>query len=224
MSDFPGSPRLVRGGLVLLDPGSGLVRRVIALQYNPDTVTRTLQPQGIGAEPGDRLEALRFKGPPQETIRIEAEIDATDRLERPTASPRHERATRLGLLPELAALETLVAPTTAQLLSNDALAGLGAIEIAPAESPLPVFVWGKSRVVPVRITEFTITEEAFDSLLHPIRAKFTLGLRVLTVNDLGFAHRGGSLFLLQQQQRERLAAASEAPDLTILGITAIQGA
>ena len=69
---------------MLLDPASGRLLQVIAFQYNPDTLTRTLVPQGIGAEPGDRLEALRLKGPPQETIKLEAEIDATDALEAPT--------------------------------------------------------------------------------------------------------------------------------------------
>ena len=81
MSTFPGSPPLVKGGLVLLDPSNGSVRRVIALQYNPDTISRTLQIQGAGGESGDRMEVLRLKGPPIETIKIEAEIDATDQLE-----------------------------------------------------------------------------------------------------------------------------------------------
>ena len=41
--------------------------------------------------------------------------------------------------------------------------------------------------VPVRLTDFSITEEAFDTMLNPIRAKVSLGMRVLTVDDLGFA-------------------------------------
>jgi hypothetical protein len=64
MSTFPNSPRLLKGGLVLLDPSSGAVLRIISLQYNPDTLTRSLQAKGVGAESGDRSEALRLKGPP----------------------------------------------------------------------------------------------------------------------------------------------------------------
>src|ERR1017187_5951068 len=81
MSSFPGSPRLLRGGIVVLDPVTSAVLRVINLQYNPDTLTRSLQIKGVGGETGDRIEALRLKGPPVETIKVEAEIDATDQLE-----------------------------------------------------------------------------------------------------------------------------------------------
>jgi len=79
MSSFPGSPHLLKGGIVLLDPDTGAVQRIIALQYNPNTLTRTLQPQAI-KESGDRSEALRLTGPPVETIKVDAEIDATDQM------------------------------------------------------------------------------------------------------------------------------------------------
>jgi len=45
------------------------------------------------------------------------------------------------------------------------------------------------RVVPVRVTEFSLTEEAFDPQLNPIRAKLSIGLRVLSVEDLPFSHK-----------------------------------
>jgi hypothetical protein len=220
MTTFPGSPRLTRGGIVLLDPVTSQVLRVIALQYNPDTINRTLQAQGIGEEPGDRLEALRLKGPPHETITIEAEIDATDALEFPD---RNEQVAQFGLLPVLAALETIVYPSAAQLQANDDQARMGAIEIAPTEAPLSLFVWSRNRILPVRITEFRVTEEAFDSSLNPIRARVTLGMRVLTVNDLGFTHRGGNLFLIYQRQKERFAAMTAGAALGELGISRIPG-
>ena len=217
MSSFPRSPRLIKGGIVLIDPGSGAVLRVIPLQYNPDTLTRTLQVQATGGE-GDRLEALRLKGPPAETIKLEAEIDATDRLE----FPDDNRTTaELGLFPELAALETLVYPTTGALQSANGLAQSGTLEIAPAETALTLFVWSRTRVLPVRITEFGITEEAFDPALNPIRAKVSLGMRVLSVNDLGFAHKGGNLFMAYLQTKEQQAARAQASPLSALGITGI---
>ena len=217
MSSFPRSPRLIKGGIVLIDPGSGAVLRVIPLQYNPDTLTRTLQVQAAGGE-GDRLEALRLKGPPTESIKLEAEIDATDRLE----FPDDNRTTaQLGLFPELAALETLVYPTTGALQSANGLAQAGTLEIAPAETALTLFVWSRTRVLPVRITEFSITEEAFDPSLNPIRAKVSLGMRVLSVHDLGFAHKGGNLFMAYLQNKEQQATLAQSSPLSALGITGI---
>ena len=202
MSSFPGSPKLSRGGLVLLDATSGNVRQIIALQYNPDTLSRTLQVQGVGGEGGDRSEALRLKGPAVETIKLDAEIDATDQLEVPD---QHPNAVQFGIQPQLAAIETLVYPTAAELIAGNELAGAGTIEIAPTETWLTLFVWSRQRVLPVRVTECSITEEAFDPSLNPIRAKISLGLRVLSIDDLGFSHKGGSLFLAYLKNKEQLA-------------------
>ncbi len=217
MTSYPRSPRLIKGGIVLLDPATGAIRRVIALQYNPDTLSRTLQVQAAG-ESGDRLEAMRLKGPPNESIKLDAEIDATDQLEFPDSNPD---AGRLGIFPQLAALETIVYPTSASLEAASRLASAGTLEIAPAETLLTLFVWSERRVMPVRITEFSITEEAFDPGLNPIRAKISLGLRVLSVSDLGFAHRGGNLFMAYLQNKEQLATRSAGGALSTLGIGSI---
>ena len=216
MTTFPGSPRLVKGGVVLVDPSSGRVLRVISLQYNPDTLTRSLQVKGAGAEGGDRSEALRLKGPPVETYKLEAEIDATDAL-----AAGDVGALSRGIHAELATLELLVYPSTAQLSRLDAQAGAGVLEVAPMEAPLTLFVWSEHRIVPVRITELSITEEAFDPNLNPIRAKVSLGLRVLSVDDLGFRHKGGSLYMIYQQQKERLSSLSATASLASLGIAGL---
>jgi hypothetical protein len=218
MTTFPNSPRLIKGGLVLIDPTSSVVERIIALQYNPDSLTRSLQIKGIGAEAGDRRETQRLTGPPVETIKLETEIDATDQLEFPD---RNRDAVELGIQSQLAALESLVYPRSADIQRNDALARVGTLEITPTESPLTLLVWSKQRVVPVLLTEFSITEEAFDPALNPIRAKVSLGLRVLSVNDLPFGHRGNSLFMAYHQQKERLAARNLQGTLQMLGLTRI---
>jgi hypothetical protein len=215
MSAFPGSPRLLSGGIVLLDPTTGNVQRIIALQYNPDTLSRTLQVQGVG-DTANRSEALRLKGPPIETLKVEAEIDATDQLEFPASNATE---VSVGLYPQLAALETLIYPASSELLSNNALAQAGTLEIAAMESALTIFVWSKSRILPVRLTDFSITEEAFDPTLNPIRAKVSLGMRVLSIDDIGFDNKGGSLFMVYLQQKERLAAQSPAGSLAALGAT-----
>jgi hypothetical protein len=74
------------------------------MQYNPDTLSRSLQPQAVTDDAHDRSQALRLKGPPVETIKLDAEIDATDQLEFPDQNPN---AVELGIAPQLAALETL---------------------------------------------------------------------------------------------------------------------
>src|SRR5215510_14373637 len=160
MTGFPHSPRLIKGGIMLLDPDSGAVQRIITLQYNPDTVTRTLQVKGVSAEGGDRSEALRLKGPPAETIKVDAEMDATDQLEIADGA-----VTQVGLHPQLAVLELILYPTSAQLQNNNSLAQSGTLEIVPMETPLTLFVWSKQRILPVRLTDFSITEEAFDPAL-----------------------------------------------------------
>jgi hypothetical protein len=201
MSSFPGSPKIIKGGLVLLDSSNGSVIRVITLQYNSDTLSRTLQIQGAGGESGDRMEALRLKGPPIETIKLEAEIDATDQLEFPA---NNATVVEVGIHGQLAALESILYPTSTQLQENYDLAATGSLEIVPAIAPLTVFVWGKNRVVPVRITEFSVTEESFDTWLNPIRAKVSLGMRVLSINDLDYSSKGGSLFMAYHMNKEAL--------------------
>jgi len=217
VSSFPRSPRLVRGGLVRVDPESGTVLGAIALQFNPDTLTRTLQVQAIG-ETGDRSQALRLKGAAVETIKLEAEIDATDTLDDPDANAD---AVQLGIHPQLAALEALVHPRADDLQANDALAGAGILEVVPLEAPLTLFVWSRQRVVPVRVTDLSVTEEAFDVALNPIRAKVSISLRVLSVDDLGFDHRGGTLFMAYLRNKEALAGRVAPVQLSTLGVESL---
>jgi len=199
-----------------MDPDTSVVKSVIALQYNPDSLTRTLQVQATaGGQDGVHVDAFRIRGPAVETIKVEAELDATDQLEFPGQFPV---TAEYGLQPQLAQLEMLVNPAVATLQADDALANSGTLEIIPDEQPLMLFVWSKSRVVPVRMTEFSITEEAFDVALNPIRAKVSLGLRVLTVDDLGFAHPGGRLFMSYLANKENLASKAVNVAITALGL------
>lgn len=200
MTTFPGSPHILKGGLVLIDADTSEVRRIIALQYNPDTLTRSFQVMGVGGEGGNRSDAMRLTGPPVETLKLEVEIDAIDQLE-----VADKVTVQVGIQPQLAALETIVYPSSAQLLANNRLAQSGTLEIVPMETALTLFIWNKQRIVPVRLTEISVTEEAFDINLNPIRAKVSLGMRVLSVDDLGFNHKGGSLYMSYQQNKERLA-------------------
>jgi hypothetical protein len=203
MSSFPGSPRVTKGAIISIDPFSP-IPQVIVFQYNPDTLTRTLQPQSSsGGE--SRTEALRLKGPPVETISLDIELDATDQLEHPD---QDGTAASLGILPQLAALEIIFYPKSSLVIANTALAALGTIEIVPPEGPFTIFIWGAKRVLPVRLTEYRVIEEAHDTNLNPIRAKISLGMRVLTYDDLELTHPGYALFLAHQVVKETIAHVS----------------
>lgn len=216
MSGFPNSPRLVKGGIVTMDPDTTAVKSIIALQYNPDSLSRTLQIQAMpGGQDDARVDVLRLRGPAIETIKLDAELDATDQLEFPSQFPN---AVRFGLLPQLSQLEMLINPTVETLQADDAMANAGTLEIIPLEQPLTLFVWSKSRVVPVRLTDFSVTEEAFDPSLNPIRAKVSLGLRVLSVDDLGFSHPGGRMFMTYLSNKEQLASQAANVAISVLGL------
>jgi hypothetical protein len=208
MTAFPRSPRLLKGAIVgfdLLNP----LASVIVFQYNPDTLTRSLQAQTSGGESGDRSEALRLKGAPIETIKLDVEFDATDQLEKADGT-----ATSMGLHPQLAALELLLYPKSAQVIANTVLLALGTIEVMPPTAPFTLFIWGPKRILPVRLTEFSITEDAHDTSLNPIRARASLGLRVLSYNDLPLLHPGYGLFLAHQVVKETMATIGSSNNLS----------
>ncbi len=193
------SPLLQKGAILVLEPNTGIPLNTINLQYNPESIKRSLQPQSVGDQP-DRTEVLRLKGPPIETISCEVEIDATDQL-----AASDQRAMNLGISPQLAVLELLVYPSSAILIANEVLSLVGTIEILPMSSNLTIFIWGANRVTPVRLTAIEITEEAFDPKLNPIRAKVSLSMRVLNVNDVGFLTPAGAMYMAYQMSKESLA-------------------
>ena len=194
------SPLLRKGAIMTLDPNTGVsVGTPITLQYNPETLIRTLKAQPIGEEP-DRTEILRLKGPPIETIKGDIEIDATDQL-----AAQNPNAIQYGIQPQLSQLEFLVYPSSGVLIANEILSLIGTIEILPMQSALTVFAWSQQRITPVRITDIDITEEAFDPQLNPIRAKVSLTMRVLSVTDVGFLSPAGALYLTYQLTKESMA-------------------
>ncbi|MEP6570466.1 MAG: hypothetical protein ABJC10_11895 [Acidobacteriota bacterium] len=192
------SPQTIKGAIIGIDLFNPLAS-VIVFQYNPDTMTRTLRGQGSG-DGGARSEAMRLKGAPIETIKLDVEIDATDQLEKAEGL-----ATSMGIYPQLSALEMLLYPKSALVIANTVLMAVGTLEILPPIGPFTLLVWGLKRVLPVRVTDLSITEEAYDSSLNPIRAKASLGLRVLSYNDLSLTNPGYYLFLTHQIIKETMA-------------------
>lgn len=199
---------VLRGAIVGVDPVNPLAS-VIVFQYNPDTLQRTLQPQGSdGGEGAAKSEMLRLKGPPVETIKVEIEIDATDQL-----AAGDGMATSVGIHPQLAALEMLIYPKSALVIANTVLLAVGTIEVIPPSAPLTLFIWGPKRVLPVKLTELGIVEEAHDAALNPIRAKASVSLRVLSYADLPLTNPGYPLFIAHQIAKETMAVIGSSSSL-----------
>ena len=210
MTSAPISPRLLKGALIGVDPFNPLAS-IVVFQYNPDTMTRRLEPRSSGGE-GERGEAYRLTGPPKETITLSVEIDATDQL-----ADVDPLAVLSGISPTLAALEMLLYPKTALVIANAAIAALGGIEVLPIDGPMVLFVWGPTRVLPVRVGAMTITEEAYDTLLNPTRAKVELSLTVQSYNELKIASPGNAMFMIHQITKEALATANVFNSVQNLG-------
>lgn len=207
MTGLTSSPRILKGALVgidILNP----VPKVIAFQYNPDSLTRTLKARASGGD-GARAEAMRLSGAPEEDITLDVEIDATDSLEDGDAA-----AIDLGIYPQLSALEMLLYPASSAVIASNTLMAAGIIEMIPQVAPFTLFVWGAKSVLPVKVTSFSITEEAHDVNLNPIRAKVSLGLRVLSYNDLSLTNPGYYMFLAHQVVKETMATIGSVNDLS----------
>lgn len=210
MTTFPGSPRLLKGAIVGVDLFNPLAS-VIVFQYNPHTLTRTLQAQsgGGGDQGGETSEAMRLRGAPVETIKLDVEIDAADQLEKAEGV-----AASMGIYPQLSALEMLLYPKSALVIANTVLMALGTTTIVPPMAPFTLFIWGVKRVLPVRLTEFSITEQAHDANLNPTLAKVSLGLRVLSYSDLAPTHPGYYVFLAHQVAKEVMATVGSVGNLS----------
>ncbi|VVB95204.1 Uncharacterised protein [uncultured archaeon] len=197
MTIFPNTPRFLKGAIVGIDPLNP-VPSIVIFQYNPERLTRSLNAQTVGGESSS--EPMRLKGAPTETITLDTEIDAADQLEK-----GEPKTISMGIYPQLSAMEMLIYPKTSVVIANSALALAGSLELIAPEAPLTLLIWGPNRVLPVRLTQFTITEEAHDGQLNPIRAKVSLGLKVLSYNDLPPSHKGYGLFLAHQVTKEAMA-------------------
>jgi hypothetical protein len=220
-AESPLRPAVLKGALVVYPthtPGSQ-PSSVIAFQFNPDAMKRTLAhrtppapPQGpTGAAKED---VLRVAGPPLETITMSVDMHAADQLNDPDASPA---VAEHGLHPALATLELLMYPPTKNTQKVDQQAADGKVQVSTAELPLVLLMWGKSRVVPVKVTGFSVSEEAFDTRLNPIAAKVELSLQVLTDMDFTGDSIGRDAFVAYQKAKENLATLNQQPAQGLLG-------
>lgn len=197
-------PEFLKGGIVLLDAETGTVLRTLPLLINPTQISRNYEIKSVSQEEG-RATPLRLTGPAIETISLEAKLEVSDALARGDGMAIEE-----GVRPYLAALQLLITPSSQSLVANDLLQQSGALEIVPMNQPLALFVWGAGNIVPARVTALSFVEDLFNSRLFPLSATVNLTLRVLSVDDLPFASRGGALYLTYLRGIE--ASAARVPD------------
>jgi hypothetical protein len=199
-----------KGSLVIQDPDNP-IPKIIKFQYNPETLSRSFQPikptaattsTGASAGESDSSETFRVTSPPNETLSMDIELDATDKLEFPDKNPN---TVAMGINPELAALESLLYPKSSDVTANSILVALGSIEIIPPEGPSIFLVWGPNRILPVSITDLKINEEAYDHNLNPIRAKVSLSFKVLNYSDISKGHNAYSIFQAHHKRLEKMA-------------------
>ena len=145
---------------------------------------------------------------------LSIEVDATDGLEE-----NNTLATTVGVYPTLSALEMLLYPKSVLVIANAIAAQIGIMEVIAPEAPLTLFVWGPQRVLPVRLTSFSITEEAYDTDLNPIRAKVDLNLLVLSYHDLKISNPGYSIFLAHQVAKEVMATSNIFNSIQSTGVS-----
>ncbi|HLQ51878.1 MAG TPA: hypothetical protein VK129_10300 [Terriglobales bacterium] len=188
MSDFPGRPLLLKGGLVVFEAPIPVPTNLILFQYNPETMTRKISQPAGGSQAGgggsanpcstagDTRNNLLL---PTESYQLAVELDAADQME------INDPVTRfVGLHPALAALELLLYPPPQDVLVAKALSLFGSAFVTSPKVPIVLFVWGAARVVPVIVNSITVTEQAYDQLLNPIQAKVDLDMRSMTQIEL----------------------------------------
>ncbi len=211
MTDFPRSPKIIKGAIVGIDIFNPIAS-VVVFQYNPDQLSRSIEPQYSDAS-GARSEALRLGGPPRETISATINIDAIDQMEEADGV-----TSTFGIYPQLSALEMLVYPKSALVITNTALLATGTIEVVPPAAPLTLFIYGWKRVVPVKLSSLSITETAHDPQLNPLRATADVSLQVLTYNDLPLTHPGYWTFMAHQVVKETMAVIGSVSNIaSVLG-------
>jgi len=177
------SPRFEKGALVQLVKGlTGVVPNIIPFQYNPEKLSHTLttwNPFEVDQTQRGAQAPTVQPFDPKESFNLTLEIDATNDLE-----DDNPVAKRVGVADRLAALKKLTLPTEGLIgdlvASARALVGKAAKQAVRPTVPVVLFVWGPSRILPVRVTSFSVEETLFSPTLHPIQATVTLGLEVLT--------------------------------------------
>lgn len=207
-------------------------QREVSASFEGEGAARTLSTQRAELS-AQQAYSLSQPYDPAETFSLTLELDATDALETPEM---HPVAVATGVADRLAAIEMLMYPPGDSLLGGLLGSVSGSVSFSASgvsvgggadmeqltrkDAPIVLFFWGPGRIVPVRITSLSIEEQQFSPLLYPTRAKASIGVRVLDLDDLvgvtGDPATGATVeiaracYLFTRGQKEVLAAANLA--------------
>lgn len=240
------SPKLLKGAIIQFSSQLLLpIPNIIVFQYNPDSMTRTISSSEAAAEKskagkgdcskGDTKDVNPLSQPvdPSESLTLKLELDAADALEEPET---HPVAVVSGVADRIAAIEMLLYPPAdadssgllGSLLGSLAGGSGGSVDVVPRTTvPVVLFFWGPGRIVPVRITSFSVEETAYSPTLYPIRATVTLGLTILDATAFGkpdgkdsaAVKLARSCYSYTRAQKQALATASFANSVeSIMGM------
>jgi hypothetical protein len=167
------------------DGVGGIIERVVVFQYNPEKMTRELSTltgyTNTGTQAANQPSSERQASTaPVETINLTLELDATDQLGHPSESPMFVGS---GVLPTLSAIEMMMYPERHSIFERS-IERVTSERTTSTRPPTVLFIWGNSRIMPVRLTNLSIIEEAFDTNLNPIRAKVELEMKVLNDTEM----------------------------------------
>jgi hypothetical protein len=187
----------------------GPIPNLVVFQFNPEELARTIHipsPPGgtVSAATANATAKANHdagvSGPPNESFTVTAKFSAADDLGKGGAVSAIPRL--FGIGPQIAALEKMVYPANSLLgLLGQAIDAVGSVSVSAggasaslggntktATQPTPrqsvpriLFIWGYNRVLPVRITSMSISEQKFDAFLNPVQAEVQLGLDILNL-------------------------------------------
>ena len=226
-SEFPRRPKIIKGALIKLsEEFLGPVPNIILFQFNPEKISRTIS--GLESKMGKKRSGEQTSAQPEdpgEKLSFSLEFDAADMLDEPET---HPVAVISGVADRIAALELLLYPAGTGDIGQLATFSTGQGKTLPRKSvPIVLFVWGSGRIVPVRLTEFRVEEEAYSTTLYPIKATVTVTLQILTekaLTDIGRNKSTGEKLAIEAYkytiaQKELLAKANLANSAeSILGM------
>lgn len=180
----------LRGAFIAYEPGGYPdKKRVVPFRFNPEALSRQItveqgQGGGAGAETAPppaggsaptEQGADASSGSIKEGFTVQIRVDLADRVEGATKLPKE-----LGIAPEIAALEELLQPVQSE--SEAPSDGTEPTKARPQRWTV-LFIWGRKRVYPIRITSITINETMHNAELNPVRAEIDVSAEVLGEAD-----------------------------------------
>ena len=209
MSGFSGRPKILRGAFVeyglnippLVVPfqfNPEQLSRSRSVTYYGEEYKEPVTERGEGSESQQRriqlkqrslretherysdLQEIRNKQKVtvnEETISFDIRLDATDALNDGDAI-----AGQFGIAPRLATLELMAMPKGDSVLGaalESLISTTGFTFTGGEKPPMILFIWGRTRVMPVNIDSMSITETEFNTQLSPVRATVSVSLTVI---------------------------------------------